>query len=299
MQDQIEKRIELKAPVSRVWRAVTDHREFGEWFGVKLEGPFVPGRVTNGKMANPKYEHLKLEATVKELQPERLFSYTWHPYAMDPNVDYSKETPTLVEFRLEKIPTGTLLVVTRVRIRQDPRSPARRGLPYGRWWLDITDQEHRAPCCDKTRSAAPRRRMYAPIFAALGDETRLAIVAKLSEGEHRSIAQLTEGTRLTRQAVTKHLRVLERAKIVRSVRAGRENSVRVRSHADPAGQRIRGGGFRAVGSGVGPTQSLRGGVRSLPKADRNPLASRFQPYTSGVHIVEDEKFLQERSSPLL
>jgi uncharacterized protein YndB with AHSA1/START domain len=50
--------------------------------------------------------------TVKELQPERLFTYTWHPYAMDPNVDYSKETPTLVEFRLEKIATGTLLVVT-------------------------------------------------------------------------------------------------------------------------------------------------------------------------------------------
>ena len=112
MQDRIEKRVELKAPVSRVWRAITDYQEFGQWFGVKLDGPFVPGRPTNGKMANPKYEHLKLEVTVKELQPERLFSYTWHPYAMDPNVDYSKETPTLVEFRLEKIPAGTLLVVT-------------------------------------------------------------------------------------------------------------------------------------------------------------------------------------------
>ncbi len=75
----------------------------------------------------------------------------------------------------------------------------------------------------KTSSAVPRRRTYAPIFAALADETRLAIVEKLSEGEHRSIAQLTEGTRLTRQAVTKHLRVLERAKIVHSIRAGREN----------------------------------------------------------------------------
>jgi DNA-binding transcriptional ArsR family regulator len=75
----------------------------------------------------------------------------------------------------------------------------------------------------KASSAAPRRRTYAPIFAALGDETRLAIVAKLSEGQHRSIAQLTQGTRLTRQAVTKHLRVLERARFVRSVRIGREN----------------------------------------------------------------------------
>ena len=75
----------------------------------------------------------------------------------------------------------------------------------------------------KTNSPRHRQRGYAPIFAALADETRLAIVAKLSEGQQRSIAQLTEGTRLTRQAVTKHLRVLERAKIVHSVRAGREN----------------------------------------------------------------------------
>jgi uncharacterized protein YndB with AHSA1/START domain len=112
MQDKIEKRIELKAPLSRVWRAITDHREFGEWFGVKLEGPFAPGRVVSGKMKHPKYEHLKWEATVKEMQPERLFSFTWNPYAVDPNVDYSKETPTLVEFRLEKIAIGTLLVVT-------------------------------------------------------------------------------------------------------------------------------------------------------------------------------------------
>jgi uncharacterized protein YndB with AHSA1/START domain len=112
MADRIEKRIELKAPVSRVWRAVTDYREFGEWFRVKFEGPFVAGQVARGKITNPGYEHVTLEATVKEIQPERLFSFTWHPYAVDPKVDYSKETPTLVEFRLEKIPSGTLLVVT-------------------------------------------------------------------------------------------------------------------------------------------------------------------------------------------
>jgi len=112
MQDRIEKRIELKAPVSRVWRAITDHREFGEWFGATLEGPFAPGRVVTGKMTNPKHQHFQLEVTVKDVQPERLFSYTWHPYAMDPKVDYSKETPTLVEFRLKEIPTGTLLVVS-------------------------------------------------------------------------------------------------------------------------------------------------------------------------------------------
>ena len=80
-----------------------------------------------------------------------------------------------------------------------------------------------SPVSSKTRRAAPPRRRYAPIFAALGDETRLAIVSRLSEGERRSIAELTHGTHLTRQAVTKHLRVLEGAKIVRSVRAGRES----------------------------------------------------------------------------
>lgn len=112
MQDRIEKRIELKAPVSRVWRALTDHREFGEWFRVKLNGPFVPGKATHGQVTYPGYEHLKWEAVVQKMETERLFSLTWHPYAIDPNVDYSKEPSTLVEFRLEKIPSGTLLVLT-------------------------------------------------------------------------------------------------------------------------------------------------------------------------------------------
>jgi uncharacterized protein YndB with AHSA1/START domain len=108
----IEKQIELKAPVSRVWRALTDHREFGEWFRVKLDGPFVPGEKATGFITWPGYEHLKWEAVVQKMEPERLFSYTWHPYAVDPSVDYSKETPTLVEFRLEKTATGTLLRLT-------------------------------------------------------------------------------------------------------------------------------------------------------------------------------------------
>jgi uncharacterized protein YndB with AHSA1/START domain len=112
MNDRIEKRIELKAPVSRVWRALTDYREFGEWFRVKLDGPFVPGQVSRGQIAYPGYEHLKWEAVVQKMEPERLFSFTWHPYAIDPKVDYSNESPTFVEFRLEKTPTGTLLLLT-------------------------------------------------------------------------------------------------------------------------------------------------------------------------------------------
>ena len=110
--DRIEKQIDLKAPVSRVWRALTDYREFGEWFRVKLEGPFVAGQVSRGQITHPGYEHLRMEFVVQKVEPERYFSYTWHPYAIDPKVDYSQETPTLVEFRLEKSAKGTLLKVT-------------------------------------------------------------------------------------------------------------------------------------------------------------------------------------------
>ncbi|HEY1242133.1 MAG TPA: SRPBCC family protein [Bryobacteraceae bacterium] len=124
MNDRIEKRIELKAPVSRVWRALTDYREFGEWFRVKLDGPFLPGQISRGQMTYPGYEHLRWEAVVQAMESERLFSFTWHPYAVDPNVDYSGEPPTLVEFRLEKTATGTLLTLTESGFEKLP--PARR-----------------------------------------------------------------------------------------------------------------------------------------------------------------------------
>ena len=109
MTDRIEKRIEIKAPVSRVWRALTDHREFGQWFRVRLDGPFVPGQVAGGQMTYPGYEHVRWTAVVQRIEPERLFSFTWHPYAIDPGQDYSAEPQTLIEFTLEKTATGTLL----------------------------------------------------------------------------------------------------------------------------------------------------------------------------------------------
>jgi len=98
--DRIEKQIELKAPIARVWRALTDHREFGKWFGVNLEAPFVPGQTARGRITYPGYEQYTLEAVVQKMEPERLFSFTWHPYAVDSQKDYSKEPSTLVEFRL-------------------------------------------------------------------------------------------------------------------------------------------------------------------------------------------------------
>jgi uncharacterized protein YndB with AHSA1/START domain len=112
MEDRIEKRLELRAPVSRVWRALTAHREFGTWFRVALEGPFIPGQQVRGRITWPGAEHLVMTATVQRVEPERLFSFTWHPYAIDPNIDYSSEQPTLVEFKLEPTPTGTLLLLT-------------------------------------------------------------------------------------------------------------------------------------------------------------------------------------------
>ncbi len=112
MNNRIEKRIELNAPVSRVWRALTDYREFGAWFRVKLEGPFVPGQTARGAILHPGFEHVQWHAVVKEMKSEQLFSFTWHPYAVDPKIDYASEEPTLVEFRLEKIAAGTLLVIT-------------------------------------------------------------------------------------------------------------------------------------------------------------------------------------------
>jgi len=112
MANYIEKQIELKASPARVWRALTDYREFGEWFRVKLDRPFVTGQSSRGQITHPGYEHVVWEAVVVRMEPETLFSFSWHPYAVDPNLDYSKETPTLVEFRLQKTASGTLLRLT-------------------------------------------------------------------------------------------------------------------------------------------------------------------------------------------
>jgi uncharacterized protein YndB with AHSA1/START domain len=112
MDNRIEKRLELKASISRVWSALTDYRQFGEWFRVKLEAPFVEGQTARGQILHPGYEHITWQAVIQKIEPERLFSFTWHPYAVDAAVDYSKETPTLVEFRLEETPSGTLLILT-------------------------------------------------------------------------------------------------------------------------------------------------------------------------------------------
>jgi uncharacterized protein YndB with AHSA1/START domain len=109
--DRIEKSIFLRAPRSRVWRAITNAEEFGAWFGVKLEGAFAPGARVSGRITTPGYEHLIMDIAIERVDPERLFSYRRHPYAIEPGVDYSGEPTTLVEFRLEDAPGGTRLTV--------------------------------------------------------------------------------------------------------------------------------------------------------------------------------------------
>lgn len=148
MSDRIEKRIELKAPISRVWRALTDYREFGEWFRVKLDDPFVVGQVSRGQITYPGYEHIKWEALVQKMEPERLFSFTWpHPKSLEKEdypLDYSKEPYTLVEFRLQKTAGGTLLLLTESGFDKLPvdRRPQAFRRNDGGWTEQMTNIEN-------------------------------------------------------------------------------------------------------------------------------------------------------------
>ncbi|MGI8839608.1 MAG: SRPBCC family protein [Caulobacteraceae bacterium] len=111
MADRIEKTVELNAPIARVWRALTDPAEFGEWFKVKLDDPFMPGRPTRGHITHPGYEHVTWESTTVTMDEPRLFSFTWHPYAIEAGVDYSGEPTTLVEFKLAPMGERTRLTI--------------------------------------------------------------------------------------------------------------------------------------------------------------------------------------------
>lgn len=112
MSDMIQREIQLTAPIERVWRALTDYREFGQWFRVALDGPFVVGELSSGRITHKGYEHVRWTARTVALEPPHRFAFTWHPYAVDPAVDYSQEEPTLVEFRLETRGEGTHLTIT-------------------------------------------------------------------------------------------------------------------------------------------------------------------------------------------
>lgn len=125
MTDRIERKIVLKATRSRVWRALSNAKEFGDWFGVDFTGEtFAEGKVVKGRITYPGYEHLLMEIIIERLVPERLLSWRWHPAAIDPAVDYSHEPMTLVVFELLEGEGGTVLSVAESGFDKFP--PARR-----------------------------------------------------------------------------------------------------------------------------------------------------------------------------
>ena len=123
--DRIERKIVINAPRSRVWRALSNAEEFGNWFGVALKGKtFAAGQRVAGQITYPGYEHVVFEVWIERMEPEQLLSWRWHPYAVDPTVDYSQEPTTLVVFELKDVEGGTLLSVVESGFDQIP--PSRR-----------------------------------------------------------------------------------------------------------------------------------------------------------------------------
>ncbi|MBV8201164.1 MAG: SRPBCC family protein [Acidobacteria bacterium] len=151
MTDRIEKKILLRAPRQRVWRALTDATEFGSWFGMRLDGPFTPGASLRGvivpttadpdvaKLQQP-YEGMPCEIIVEQIEPERLFSFRWHPYAVEPGTDYSAEPTTLVVFTLKEVAGGIQLTVTESGFERIPL--ARRAKAFeandAGWGMQVT-----------------------------------------------------------------------------------------------------------------------------------------------------------------
>ena len=149
--DRIEKRVQLNAPRARVWKAITDSQEFGRWFGVKFDGPFAAGQTVRGvitpttvdpdvaRLQQP-YAGTPFEIVIDRIEPERLFSFRWHPYAVDLKADYSQEPTTLVAFMLEDVGTGTTLTLTESGFDRLPA--ARRLLAFesnqGGWTMQMT-----------------------------------------------------------------------------------------------------------------------------------------------------------------
>jgi uncharacterized protein YndB with AHSA1/START domain len=131
--DRIEKKILLRAPIQRVWAALSDSTQFGTWFGTRFDGPFVPGKKITGKIvptgvneqvakSQKTYEGLPIDMYIEKMEPEHLLSLRWHPNATERNVDYSSEPTTLVVFTLEQVPEGVMLTVSETGFDQVPLS---------------------------------------------------------------------------------------------------------------------------------------------------------------------------------
>jgi uncharacterized protein YndB with AHSA1/START domain len=126
MQDRIEKVVELAAPVARVWRALTNHEEFGTWFRCALNAPFAVGEVARGVTTYPGYEGMRWEALVVAMEPERLFAFEWCPYEHDDYRDFASAPKTRVEFKLEPTKKGTRLTIAESGFDRIPDDKRRR-----------------------------------------------------------------------------------------------------------------------------------------------------------------------------
>lgn len=127
--DRFEKQVTLDAPRSRVWRALTDVAQFNAWFGVSLTAPFTPGAEVSGQISIRNYEHITMKIWIETIEPERFFSFRWHPHAVEQGVDYSAEPTTLVSFTLEDVAGGTQLTI--VESGFDAIPEARRAHAFG------------------------------------------------------------------------------------------------------------------------------------------------------------------------
>ena len=139
-QDRIEKVVDLAAPVSRVWRALTDHEEFGQWFRVRLDGPFKVGELTTGNVTYPRHEDMEWESLTEQMEHERLFVFSWPPSAVDPDTIYDDDAKVLVEFRLQPTEQGTRLTITETGFLQFPESKRLEILRSNREGWDIQAQ---------------------------------------------------------------------------------------------------------------------------------------------------------------
>jgi uncharacterized protein YndB with AHSA1/START domain len=145
--DRIEKQIRLRHTPSKVWRALTDSREFGEWFGAIFSEPFKPGARLQGRITHKGYEHMTMDITIERMEHERLFSWRWHPGACQPGESFTDEPMTLVVFELQEIPEGTLLTVVESGFDRIPlarRAKAFRENEEGWTWQMKAIEEHLA-----------------------------------------------------------------------------------------------------------------------------------------------------------
>jgi uncharacterized protein YndB with AHSA1/START domain len=149
--DRIEKQVLLRAPLERVWKAISDAKQFGTWFGIEFDAQFAPGATISGKIVPTKVDEevakmqeahagLAFDTMVERIEPMRLFAFRWHPYAIEPGADYSKEPTTLVTFALEEVTDGVLLTITESgfdRIPLDRRAEAFESNEHG-WTIQAT-----------------------------------------------------------------------------------------------------------------------------------------------------------------